>query len=863
MKRLIAAFLLLMLVLVSCESGEGDTPETESEAVTTIDTTEEETVDPSTDDAVKEVDITDFIGLDRRLDEDGKPYLTKDDILTFDEHSDYIGAVPEHSYNGTEFSMFIGSDDRSMLGHEGFLYYPARVDYTDVIENTEEYQHEYYSPCYKYTGDGSDIPFGSDMIFVIQNASFNDYADVLGKIAELTDTDKSNIKIIHNYEYKQIEYVRLDDIPDILSIEDNNAVVDSQSLDLSTQALYIPQSTEYPFYIKADFVSEKHFSSDHNMYKDIFPGGDSGCNRIVIRVYLGNTVPESETEPSERYIQGTYICSSEYFSDGNSSSIPSVYFDEDGDCLMSINYFEGGCNMEGRYRIENDLIYVKLDFSNTIFEDTGDEYTYTDFISDECVFYMASDSKLIIDRGFYAVNAGDEFISIAQLSGDAKDEDSELISDKEAIELCIAGQKTVYSWGKCGIGYLLEDFIIKQIDDMEYKFYPVEKDGYTSIDPDIRGNTKIYYGDHEWMQENLRKIYTENYIENHFSYGLPWPFIYENGTVYFSNYAGGSTALHSDINYTVIYKTENEFAVVYETYPREYFGASEILFFDHFHLGYMKFVKNGDLWLIDAYSSNEIDGFIFDDIIPAEVKDKVPENIRNRYWKYDESDGVNQVDIMGFIGLDWRVDGGDGKEYVTKDEILSFDKSAEFRGANSGLSRNGVQSSCFEAISINSTFGGYECFVDYKGRIKEDSENIIAEENASIYGTSYSYIGDGSDVLFDPCMLVTVPNVTYNDYVSVLDSISETVKLPPDNKLSPPAMLSLLRDDHGADTVFTDFIDKRIYLGGIEIPDSDWMISIYLIDEDMLQGAQNEGIYVNPLSIPIYNRMNIYIDHQG
>lgn len=202
MKRLIATFLLLMLVLASCTLGEGDTPETESEAVTTIDTTEEETVDPSTDDAVKEVDIMGFIGLDRQSDEDGKPYLTKDDILTFDEHSDYIGAVPEHSYNGTEFSMFIVSNDRLMLGHEGFLYYPARVDYTDVIENTEEYQHEYYSPCYKYTGDGSDIPFGSDMIFVIQNASFNDYADILGKIAELTGTDKSNIKIIHNYEYK-------------------------------------------------------------------------------------------------------------------------------------------------------------------------------------------------------------------------------------------------------------------------------------------------------------------------------------------------------------------------------------------------------------------------------------------------------------------------------------------------------------------------------------------------------------------------------------------------------------------------------------------------------------------------------------
>lgn len=656
-----------------------------------------------------------------------------------------------------------------------------------------------------------------------------------------------------------------------MSIEDNNAVVDNQSLDLSTQALYIPQSTEYPFYIKADFVSEEHFSSDHNMYKDIFPGGDSVCNRIVIRVYLGNTVPESETEPSERYIQGTYTCSSEYFSEGNSSSIPSVYFDEDGDCLMSVNYFEGGCNMEGRYRIENDLIYVKLDFSNTIFEDTGDEYTYTDFISDECVFYMASDSKLIIDRGFYAVNAGDEFISIAQLSGDAKDEDSELISDEEAIELFEKAEYTSKNWLSFSFDpkYFTQDEPIykEYADSKSIEYYPLTKDAHARMsEPDMRGNTEIYYGDHDWMQQEMSHIFTPKYIEKYFSYGYPSPLIYEDGIVYSMPSTSPIRLRAPSIIYknpTVIHKTEDELAVICEVYRSDYI-TYEYDYSQIYGLSYMKLVKINDEWLIDEHYSERYALVTPNDRIPKEYFENIPEKYLGMTKYFDGSDDetyVNQVDIMGFIGLDWRVEGGDGKEYVTKDEILSFDKSAEFRGANSGLSRNGVQSSCFEAISINSTFGGYECFVDYKGRIKEDSENIIAKENASIYGTSYSYIGDGSDVLFDPCMLVTVPNVTYNDYVSILDSISETVKLSPDNKLSPPAMLSLLRDDYGADTVFTDIIDKRIYIGSIEIPDSDWTISIDLIDEDMLQGAQNEGLYGNPLSVPIYNRMNIYIEH--
>ncbi len=222
-------------------------------------------------------------------------------------------------------------------------------------------------------------------------------------------------------------------------------------------------------------------------------------------------------------------------------------------------------------------------------------------------------------------------------------------------------------------------------------------------------------------------------------------------------------------------------------------------------------------------------------------------------------DSVNSVDIMGFIALDWRIDGGDGKEYITKDELLDFDKSAVFKVNASSFGRYGAQSSSFEAQSINSTFGGYACFVDYNGRIKEDSENIVAEENAML-GTWYSYIGDGSDVMFDPCMIVTVPNVTYNDFVSILNSLSEMLQLP-DDELSPPESLSRLKDEYGADTVFTDFIDEQIYINSTRIVGTDWTYSIHLIDEDMLQGAQNEGLDLNPLSIPLYNRMEIYIQY--
>lgn len=408
LKKVIAVLfaVLALLALSACGLFKDDT--TESEVITSTDMAETESLEDGTAVDITEVDIKGFIDLDRSLTDDNKPYLTKDELLSFDKSARYVGTVPEHSYNYSVFTFFIENRDQSMFGHNGFLYYPVEIDANEVIENTEEYPHDFYSPCYKYIGDGSDIPFGDDMIFTIVNATYNDYVDVLEKVAELTGTNKSDIKIIHDPTFKKLEYSHIDDIPEVLSVEDYGAVVNNEYLKLCSQALYIPDSTDHPFYIKVDWLSEKKFLSAHNMYKEIFLGGDEVSNRIVIRVYRGSSKLEPTAKDTDYYIEGTYTCSNEYFS--NLSTASSICFSKDGDCVISVNYSGGICNVEGKYYILDNKIYVKLNFDNTIFEDTGDEYKDVDYMSDEYVFTVVNDNEIKINRGCYAVNANDVFV---------------------------------------------------------------------------------------------------------------------------------------------------------------------------------------------------------------------------------------------------------------------------------------------------------------------------------------------------------------------------------------------------------------------------------------------------------------------
>lgn len=800
----------------------------------------------------KEVDVAGFINLDRHIEDgDSSPYLTKDEILAFDKQAKYIGPVPEHSYSYTNFTMFITSEDRSMFGHNGFLYYPAKVDYSEVIENTEDYPHEFYSECYKYTGDGSDIPFGSDMVFAIQNATYNDYVDVMSKVAEFTHKDISDIKVISNHRY-----IKIADVPGVLAIDDNDTVVKNELFYISSQALSVPDCADLPFEIKVDFLSEKRFSGKNRAYKEIFPSDGDVYNRIVIRIYQHSDRPEPKS--SEHYLTGKYVYKDGGYADNPSA--PCLYLDSDGDCIMLVNYLEGGFDTEGKYYIQGDKLYAEFSFANTIFEDTDDEYREREYMSKSYVFTIIDD-RITIDRHCYVLNAGDSLYRVP-----------ELISDEEAIELFEIAEYTSMQWLSFDIDPQKStdaDPIYREYTDSKLiAYYPLTKESHAYMDtPDIRGNTKIYYGDHDWMEENLRKIFTEKYIEKYFSYGYPSPLIYENGIVYSMPASSQSVSTARTKTYenpTVIHKTEDELAIICEVYSSD--PVTHKLDYSKIDgLAYMKLVKSNVAWLIDEHYSAKTGsvktGIIMPkDLIPTEYIENIPEKYRGMTsyfegYEKDNESGVHKVNIEGFDDLNWRIDGGDGKQYVTKDEILEFDKNAVFIGPDLSFMQYGDKYSSFEIMSTNCTLWGKECFVTYSGRIRADSKYITEEENA-LYGIAYMYNGDGSDILFDPKMIITVPNITYNDFIYVLENISELTDVDFESFFDTNLnqKMQRIRDAYTDNTIFIDTGEPIWFaIGGGKI-------TIEIFGGQELKGAQSDALNDNPLTMRVYNMMKIHIN---
>ncbi|MCI8388377.1 MAG: hypothetical protein HFE63_07955 [Clostridiales bacterium] len=315
----------------------------------------------------------------------------------------------------------------------------------------------------------------------------------------------------------------------------------------------------------------------------------------------------------------------------------------------------------------------------------GTELSFVHFYFDEWLddnqikitIYLSNNSGYYLDIGCYIYDLDDGKIvslqcepsndvvgtAISQDDSDTDDtsitaDNSNLISDEEAIELYKIGSYTVFKWMNCDVDAEVDVDIHKYPDEISetaiYRnatiaketgrgldlgvlaYFPVNKDSYAELpEPDIRGNTKIYYGDYEWMQENLRKIFSEDFINRYFNY--EFPFIYEDGVVYKCSapYCGGSHGLDIQ-NYSVVHRTENELAIIAECFPYDYVSDS----YDYSssrELTYMKFIKDGDLWLIDQATNLQcyFDYLTPDFKIPLEYSDSVPE-LYKKYYRYFE-----------------------------------------------------------------------------------------------------------------------------------------------------------------------------------------------------------------------------------
>ena len=125
---------------------------------------------------------------------------------------------------------------------------------------------------------------------------------------------------------------------------------------------------------------------------------------------LADVQSDEASDSSKFNINGKYICNNDYFKNENHfaifpEDIPAIAFYEDNSCEFNINYMGGITSVYGIYSIEGKQILVTIYLNDTIFEESDIKY-----IDDKYIFSIRSDNEIIIDKGFYAVNAGDTFV---------------------------------------------------------------------------------------------------------------------------------------------------------------------------------------------------------------------------------------------------------------------------------------------------------------------------------------------------------------------------------------------------------------------------------------------------------------------
>ena len=833
----------------------GSTVSTKSEVITTVDTTEDAREVGATEADTSELET------EAETQESGKPELISDK-----EAIELFEAGNRTSNNWREFNVSVDmrSDNYIMyqsptMTNPGQYYAlspekSTRLSEPDIRGNTEIYygNHEWmeenlplvftesFIEKYFTYGNPSPLVYQDGTVYALPPGGAGYYSGKHANytILERTETELAVMCEVYKYDFDilDIDYSEIGRLLYVKFVKDgDNWLIDEHYSD-------------YPSRVSALDRIPNEYDRVYKKYYEIMP---------YYKVSNFFEKPE-ETPFDESKIIGTFTCvgkhyNGEFYKDAPEIT-PQLSFYKDGSCRFTVGYKGDEICIDGNYNISGRNIDIELDYTGTQFY--GNTRT-------NLQFYFKADDLIEINSDFSDdIQAGYGFIrdDTADAPSEITQEhdNSGLISDKEAIKLFGIGEYTSNQWLRFGFGTDSNNAPIyrEYTDSKLIAYYPVEKDMVVYTDPDIRGNTKIYYGNHEWMQENLRKVFTEKYIEKYFSYGYPSPLICENGIVYSMPY---SSSLGSDIpsktykNHTIIHKTENELAVICEVYKTDYI-TGKYDFSKIAGLAYMKFVKINDLWLIDEHYSAG-DGLVIpNDPIPSEYFDNLPEkyhSMTSYFEGYEEE--IRQVDIEGFKKLPLKTNSANGKPYITKDDILKFDTNAEFRGPDSTFMHNGAELSSFRIVSTDHTLWGKDCFVRYFGRVRADSENLVGEEKG-VYGTIYEYTGDGSDILFDPEMVITIPNITYNDFIYVLENISKLENVDFERFFDTDQYPFInLRDSYTDDTVLTDIGDPIKFTVG------DDRIVIEVVDEDRLSDNQYTGLNLKPIPARIYNRMNIFV----
>lgn len=253
-------------------------PSTDTIPLTDTDENQSPTDPNNADKDNKELNILDFIELDRnRSDESGKPYLTKNDILNFDNTAYYHGPSPKYSHDGGKFHFYIVNRDRTLFGYEGFLEYYAICDPETVEATATPTPDGMYDTWYEYTGTGDEVAFGENLSFAIPNVTYNGFLDIVNKLCSFSEKNIEDIKFVSD-----AKAVKLDVLREVLAIDNPDAAVNNESLFVSVYNLPVPGHPNWSVTIQ--WINEKRHLSPMYETDPLEPWDTPAVNRLTVHL---------------------------------------------------------------------------------------------------------------------------------------------------------------------------------------------------------------------------------------------------------------------------------------------------------------------------------------------------------------------------------------------------------------------------------------------------------------------------------------------------------------------------------------------------------------------------------------------------
>ncbi len=238
-------------------------------------------------------------------------------------------------------------------------------------------------------------------------------------------------------------------------------------------------------------------------------------------------------------------------------------------------------------------------------------------------------------------------------------------------------------------------------------------------------------------------------------------------------------------------------------------------------------------------------------------------------------DSNTAFDIVEFINLDWKYSAENNSLFLTKNDILDFDKTAYYYGPTS-IYAGPREPIYFYILSEDRTLFGYEGLLEYSGSINTEnfSESIISEPD-EYYGTLYEYVGNGDEVPFSPNMYFTVPNVTLSQFLDIINEVSVFTGQDTDSflfvsysytgtKTASISELNELLSIEDTEKVIDDPSLSVIVANGVTISDHpEWYIGIRLISQERHLLPHFAYDPLDPWEFPIINRLTITLSKKS